>query len=52
MIAGLLKKIFGDKEAQDRKEYQPIIEQTNQFSVQFKNLSDDELRGKTQEFQS
>lgn len=52
MIAGLLKKIFGDKEAQDRKEYQPIIEQTNQFTVQFKNLSDDELRGKTKEFQA
>ncbi len=52
MIAGLLKKIFGDKTSQDRKEYQPIIDQTNQFFEQFKNISDDELRAKTFGFQA
>ncbi len=52
MIAGLLKKIFGDKTSQDRKEYQPIIDQSNQFFEQFKNISDDELRAKTFGFQS
>jgi preprotein translocase subunit SecA len=52
MIAGLLKKIFGDKTSQDRKEYQPIIDQTNQFSEQLINISDDELRAKTFGFQS
>jgi preprotein translocase subunit SecA len=52
MIAGLLKKIFGDKTSQDRKEYQPIIDQSNQFFEQFKNISDDELRAKTFGFQA
>lgn len=52
MIAGILKKIFGDKTSTDKKEYQPIIEQTNQFSERMKQLSDDELRAKTVEFQS
>ncbi len=47
MIAGLLKKIFGDKTSQDRKEYQPIIDQANQYFEQLRNISDDELRGKT-----
>ncbi len=50
MIAGLLKKIFGDKTSTDKKEYQPIIEQTNQFTESMKSLSDDELRAKTAEF--
>ncbi len=52
MIAGLLKKIFGDKTSQDRKEYQPIIDQSNQFFEQFKSISDDELRAKTFGFQA
>jgi preprotein translocase subunit SecA len=52
MIAGILKKIFGDKSSIDKKEYQPIIEQTNQFSERMRQLSDDELRGKTFEFKA
>lgn len=52
MIGGLLKKIFGDKSSQDNKLYQPIIEQTNAFSAAIKSLSDDQLRGKTFEFQA
>jgi preprotein translocase subunit SecA len=52
MIAGLLKKIFGDKSSQDRKDYQPIIEQTNHFTKIFQSISDDELRAKTLEFKN
>ncbi|MDD2983829.1 MAG: preprotein translocase subunit SecA [Crocinitomicaceae bacterium] len=52
MINQLLKKIFGDKSSQDRKEYQPIIDQTNQFSEKLRNISDNELRSKTTEFKS
>ena len=51
MISELLKKIFGDKTAKDRKEYQPIIDQATVFFESFKLLSDDELRQKTAEFQ-
>jgi len=52
MFAGLLKKIFGDKTSQDQKQYQPIIEQASQFFEQLKNISDDELRAKTDTFKS
>lgn len=52
MISDLLKKFFGDKSAKDRKEYQPIIDQANQFFTSFKSLSDDELRAKTTHFQN
>jgi len=51
MISDLLKKLFGDKTAKDRKEYQPIIDKSNEFCAQFKSLSDDELRAKTTGFQ-
>ncbi len=52
MIAGLLKKFFGDKSAKDTKEYQPIIDKANQFSSELNLLSDDELRAKTAYFQN
>jgi len=52
MIQGLLKKIFGDKSAKDRMDYQPIIDQTLEFGSLFVSLSDDELRAKTNYFQN
>ena len=51
MISGLLKKIFGDKTAKERKEYQPIIDKANEFFNSFKSISDDELRARTVFFQ-
>ena len=51
MISDLLKKFFGDKSAKDRKEYQPIIDKANEYFLAFRNLSDDELRSKTADFQ-
>lgn len=52
MIQDFLKKIFGDKSAKDRKNYQPIIDKTLEFGSQFLSLSDDELREKTTYFQN
>jgi len=50
MIGDLLKKIFGDKNAKDKKFYWPFVEEALAFHVQIKNLSDDELRQKTKKF--
>ncbi|MDG1840930.1 MAG: preprotein translocase subunit SecA [Crocinitomicaceae bacterium] len=47
MIANLLKRILGDKSAKDRKEYQPLIDQTNEQYESIKKLSDNELRAQT-----
>lgn len=50
MIGDLLKSIFGDKNAKDRKEYWPFVEKTNAAWTQIQQLTDDQLRGKTISF--
>lgn len=50
MASNLLKKLFGDKSAKDRKAYQPSIDQANAAFAQLQGLSDDELRAKTAGF--
>lgn len=50
MIGGLLKKILGDKSVQDRKKYQPYADKANVFFAEFRLLTDDQLRDKTNEF--
>ena len=51
MIGELLKKIFGDKNAKDKKLYWPYVEQTLVELEKVKTLSDQGLRDKTREFQ-
>lgn len=51
MIGGILKKILGDKSDKDRKEYQPIIDKTNEIFEGLKGISDDQLRERTSQFQ-
>ncbi len=46
----VLKKIFGDKHSKNIKELEPIVVEINEFYDKIKDLSDDELRGKTAEF--
>ena len=50
MFDGLLKKLFGDKNQKDLNELLPIVGSSNEAFHKLKNLSDDELRGKTHEF--
>ena len=50
MIGEILKKIFGDKNAKDKKLYWPYVEQALDLEEQIKKLSDDELRAKTTGF--
>jgi preprotein translocase subunit SecA len=52
MIGDLLKKIFGDKNAKDKKLYWPYVEQTLVQLEKVKSLSDQGLRDKTREFQA
>ena len=46
----IIKKIFGDKNTKDVKELWPIVEEVKQEYEKIKNLSDDELKAKTDEF--
>jgi len=52
MIANILKSIFGDKTTKERKEYQPYIDKSNTFFEEYKDLTDDQLRGKTLDFKN
>ena len=48
---GFLSKLFGgSKSEKDVVKLTPIVEQVNQYFRQYQNLTNDELRNKTQEF--
>ncbi|HEX8334725.1 MAG TPA: preprotein translocase subunit SecA [Segetibacter sp.] len=52
-MLGLISKIFGGNKSQkDVKVILPIVEKVNTFFKQYQSLSNDELRGKTQEFRA
>ncbi|MFA8344234.1 MAG: preprotein translocase subunit SecA [Rhodothermaceae bacterium] len=50
MFQNILKKIFGDKNAKILKDFWPKVEEINGFYETLENLSDDELRAKTESF--
>ncbi|MCI0450430.1 MAG: preprotein translocase subunit SecA [Chlorobi bacterium] len=47
-----ISKIFPSKHEKDVKELWPVVEEINSYYEEYKNLSDDELRAKTQEFKN
>lgn len=50
MLENVLKKVFGDKHENLLKELQPVVDQINEEYEKLQDLSDDELRAKTDEF--
>jgi len=50
MSPNLFTKIFRSKHERDVKKIRPIVEEINKFHEQYESLSDDELKGKTEEF--
>ena len=50
MILDFVQKLFGSKSERDLKAIQPLIEKINAEYEKISSISDDELRGKTQEF--
>ncbi len=48
-ITGFIKKFVGNKYDKDIKETEPIIEQINQVYTGLQGLSNDQLRGRTDE---
>ncbi len=52
-MIGILSKLFGgSKSDKDVKKLQPIVAQVNRIYGELQSLSNDELRGKTQEFRA
>jgi len=50
MISGLIKTIFGDKSQKDIKELQVLVDEIKLSYKEIADLSDNQLRGKTEEF--
>ena len=46
----VLKSFLGDKNAKDLKEIKKVVDKVKKAESAIEQLSDDELRGKTQEF--
>ncbi len=49
-MKNLIKAIFGDKQTKDVKVLWPIVEEINEEYKKVKDLTDDQLKAKTQEF--
>jgi preprotein translocase subunit SecA len=52
LLNSVLKIFVGDKQQKDLKILQPIVDKTNFFAEAVNNLSNDELRAKSDEFKS
>jgi preprotein translocase subunit SecA len=52
MVTNILTKIFGSRNDRLLKQYRSSAVRTNAMEPQFEKLSDEELRGKTQEFRA
>jgi len=50
MVSYLLKKVFGSKSARDLKKIQPLVDRVTELEVSYQKLSEDEIKGKTEEF--
>ncbi|WP_202079325.1 preprotein translocase subunit SecA [Caldalkalibacillus salinus] len=49
-MLGIVKRMFGDPTERDLKKYQKTVDQINSLEPEISKLSDDELKGKTQQF--
>jgi preprotein translocase subunit SecA len=48
----ILKKILGSKNERDLKKMRPLVDRINAFDEEYKALTDDELKAKTDEFRA
>ena len=47
-----VKKVFGTKYDKDVKQYTPFVEEINEYFVEYRSLSNDDLRNKTHDFRN
>ena len=52
MLSNILNKIFGTKQEREVKLLQPLVDKVNEYSDSFKNLPEESLKLKTEEFRS
>jgi preprotein translocase subunit SecA len=49
---GFIKKLFGTKYDRDVATYGPIVDEINEYFEEYRNLTNDDLRGKTLDFRA
>ena len=49
-VGKVITKVFGSKSEKDIKKIQPVVDEIKSYEEQMKQLSDEELKAKTQEF--
>jgi preprotein translocase subunit SecA len=52
MFEKLIESVFGSKHDRDRKRLEPVVQEINRCYAELKNLSDEELQGKTPYFKA
>src|SRR5437867_504755 len=52
MLESLLKSVFGSKHERDVRRVRPIVDEINRIFESYRDLSDEQLRGKTEEFRA
>lgn len=50
MFTGIMKRLLGNKQARDMRKILPVVDEINEIWEELQSLSDEELRGKTDEF--
>ena len=50
MLMGFLAKIFGTKAQRDVKRLRPAVAKVNEIELSLQNLTDEQLKAKTEEF--
>jgi preprotein translocase subunit SecA len=48
----IITKVFSSKHDRDIKNIMPLVEQTNRFAEEYKELTDDQLKAKTEKFRA
>jgi len=51
-MKNLIKKLMGDRHAREVRKLQPLVDEINEIYAELSELSDEELRGKTEEFRT
>jgi preprotein translocase subunit SecA len=50
MVSWILKKMMGSKNQREVKRLWPLVHRVNEVEAEYQKLTDEELRGKTEEF--
>ena len=50
MLGSIARKLFGSKNERDLKKLEPLVQAVNELEPNFKTLTDEAIRAKTEEF--